>query len=63
MEITVQDVQDYWQRYCERYQLKPQIMIQGQQFIARDHEYWADQPMRELKHQVEQYFQKQRLAG
>jgi hypothetical protein len=60
--ITLQDVQDYWQRYCQRHALKHEIMAQGQRFIARDHVYWADHPMQELKQTVVQHLKKQREA-
>jgi hypothetical protein len=52
MEVTLKDVQDYWQGYCKRHELKPDITAQGHRFISLDHHYWADHPMQELKDKV-----------
>ena len=60
MEVTLKDVQDYWQHYCQRHELKPEVTAQGQRFISVDHEYWADHPMHELKEKVVQHIKKKR---
>ena len=60
MEVTLKDVQDYWQRYCQRHELKPEVTAQGQRFINVDHDYWADHPMHELKDKVVQHLKKKR---
>jgi|SoiMethySBSTD1v2_1073268.scaffolds.fasta_scaffold541041_1 hypothetical protein len=60
MEVTLEDVQDYWQRYCKRHELKPEVMTQGQRFIDLNHDYWADHPMHELKEKVVQHIKKRR---
>jgi hypothetical protein len=60
MEVTLKDVQDYWQRYCQRHELKPEVTAQGQRFINVDHDYWADHPMHELKDKVLQHIKKKR---
>ena len=49
MEVALQGVQDYWQRYCKRHELKSEITAQGQRFISLDNNYWADYTMQELK--------------
>ena len=49
MEVTLKDVMDYWQNYCQRHDLDPDVMVQGKRLIALDHNYWADHPMQALK--------------
>ena len=58
MEVTLQDVLDYWKRYCERHDLRPDILVQGQCDIAMDHHYWADHPMQQLRDRVVQHLKK-----
>ena len=49
MLVTRKDVQDYWKRYCERHQLGSEILAEGLQSIAINHEYWSDHTMQELR--------------
>jgi hypothetical protein len=58
--VTLKDVQDYWQCYCQRHELKPEVTAQGQRFISVDHDYWADHPMHELKDKVVKHLKKRR---
>ncbi len=60
MEVTLQEVQDYWQRYCKRHELESEITAQGQRFISLDHNYWADHTMQELKEKVVQHLKRKR---
>jgi hypothetical protein len=66
MEVTLQEVQDYWQRYCKRHRLNSEITEQGHCFISLDHHYWADHTMQALKEKVVQHLkskrQEQRMA-
>jgi len=60
MEVTLEEVQDYWARYCIRHALKQEIMTQGKRLIALDHSYWADHTMRQLHEKVGEYLKKKR---
>jgi hypothetical protein len=60
MEVTLKDVQDYWQGYCQRHELKPEITAQGLRFISLDPNFWADHHMHELKEKVVLYIKKKR---
>ena len=60
MEVALQGVQDYWQRYCKRHELKSEIIALGQRFISLDHNYWADHTMQELKEKVVQHLKRKR---
>jgi hypothetical protein len=60
MEVTLQEVQDYWERYCRRHELKPEVTALGQRFISLDHNYWADHTMQELKDKVVQHLKTER---
>jgi len=60
MEVALQGVQDYWQRYCKRHELKSEITAQGQRFISLDNNYWADYTMQELKDKVVQHLKRKR---
>jgi hypothetical protein len=52
MLVTRKDVQDYWTRYCERHQLRSEIVAEGLRQISLNHEYWADHTMQELREVV-----------
>ena len=60
MEVTLEDVQDYWTRYCICHALKEEIMTRGKRFIALDHNYWADHSMKQLEEKVIEYLKKKR---
>ena len=60
MEVALQGVQDYWQRYCKRHELKSEIRAQGLRSISLDHNYWADHTMQELKDKVVQHLKRKR---
>jgi hypothetical protein len=52
MEITLDEVLDYWRRYCKRHALQAELVAHGEQLIALDHDYWADHTMAKLKSTV-----------
>ncbi|MCC7548351.1 MAG: hypothetical protein IT532_11355 [Burkholderiales bacterium] len=48
MFISLEEVQDFWTRYCERHRLAGEVLQEGLRQIARNHEYWSDHTMQEL---------------
>ena len=48
MEMSAEEVKQFWRGYAERRKLSKEIIAKGEAKIAEDPEYWADQTMDEL---------------
>ena len=48
MEMSAEEVKQFWRGYCERRKLSQEIIAKGEAKIAEDPDYWADQTMDEL---------------
>ena len=48
MEMSAEEVKQFWRGYAERRKLSKEIIAKGEAKIAEDPDYWADQTMDEL---------------
>jgi hypothetical protein len=48
MEMSVEEIKEFWRGYCERRKLGKDIIARGERIIEQDPEYWADQTMDQL---------------
>ena len=48
MEMSAEEVKQFWRGYCERQKLGKEIIAKGEAIIDKDPEYWADQTMDQL---------------
>lgn len=48
MEMSAEEVKQFWHGYCERRKLANEIIAKGEKKIDEDPDYWADQTMDEL---------------
>lgn len=48
MDMTPEEVKQYWRGYCERHKVKQDLIAKGEARIEADPEYWADHTMGEL---------------
>ena len=48
MEMSADEVKQFWRGYCERRGVAKDIIAKGDQKIEADPEYWADQTMDRL---------------
>ncbi|MEW6690291.1 MAG: hypothetical protein AB1452_14510 [Pseudomonadota bacterium] len=48
MEMSAEEVKQFWRGYCERRKLDKEIIARGEKKIDEDPDYWADQTMDEL---------------
>lgn len=48
MEMSAEEVKQFWRGYCERRKLAKEIIAKGEKKIDEDPDYWADQTMDEL---------------
>ena len=52
MEMTAEEVKQFWRGYCERRKIGADIVAKGEAIIGKDPEYWADQTMGDLLEQL-----------
>ena len=52
MEMTAEEVKQFWRGYCERRKLSQEIIAKGEKIIEQDPEHWADQTMDQLLKQI-----------
>ena len=48
MEMTAEEVKQFWRGFCERRKVKPELVKKGEAVIDQDPEFWADQTMDQL---------------
>ena len=48
MDISAEEVKQFWREYCQRRKIDARIIERGEAKIAEDPDYWADQEMDEL---------------
>jgi hypothetical protein len=52
MEMSVQEIKDFWRGYCQRRRIAADVVARGDARIEQDPEYWADHTMDELLAEV-----------
>ena len=48
MDMTAEEVKQFWRGYCERRKVNAEIVKKGEAKIEEDPDYWADQTMADL---------------
>ena len=48
MDMSAEEIQQFWRGYCERRKVAKEIIAKGEKKIDEDPEFWADQTMDEL---------------
>ena len=48
MELSAQEVKEYWRDYCKRHHVAQDLLARGEAKIEEDLDYWADHTMGEL---------------
>ena len=48
MEMSAEEVKQFWRGWCERRKLGKNVIAKGEAIIEKDPEYWADQTMDQL---------------
>ena len=48
MDMSAEEVKQFWRGYCERRKLSKEITAKGEKKIDEDPDYWADQTMLKL---------------
>jgi hypothetical protein len=48
MDMSAEEVKQFWRGYAERRKLSKEIIAEGEKKIDEDPEYWADQTMDQL---------------
>jgi hypothetical protein len=52
MKMSSEEVKQYWQDYCKRHKVAPELVARGNERIDQDPEQWADRTMGELLAEV-----------
>ena len=52
MEMTVQEIKDFWRSFCERRKIGQDVIAKGDARIEEDPEFWADHTMTELLEEI-----------
>ena len=48
MDMSAEEIKQFWRGYCERRKVAKEIIAKGEKKIEEDPEFWADQTMDEL---------------
>ena len=48
MDMTAEEIKQFWRGYCERRKLSKEIVAKGEAKIEENPDYWADQTMDQL---------------
>jgi hypothetical protein len=48
MDMSAEEVKQFWRGYCERRKIAKDVVAKGERKIEEDPEFWADQTMDEL---------------
>lgn len=48
MDMSAEEVKQFWRAYCERRKVSKDLVAKGEKKIDEDPEFWADQTMDEL---------------
>jgi len=48
MDMSAQEIQEFWHGFCERQKVPPALRAEGDREIAADPEFWADHTMWDL---------------
>lgn len=48
MEMSAEEVKQFWRGYCERRKLSPDLVKRGEKKIDENPDHWADQTMDRL---------------
>jgi hypothetical protein len=48
MDMTAEEVKQFWRGFCERRKVGADLVKKGEAKIDEDPEYWADQQMADL---------------
>lgn len=54
MQMSSEEVKQFWRGYCERRKVAAALVKKGEQEIDKDPEFWADQTMDQLLQLVQQ---------
>jgi hypothetical protein len=49
MDISAEEIKEFWRGYCQRRNIPAEIVARGEAEIDRDPDFWADQTMDELQ--------------
>lgn len=52
MDMTAQEIKDFWRSFCERRKIAKDVIARGDAKIEQDSEYWADHTMTELLEEI-----------
>ncbi len=52
MDMSAEEVKQFWREFCERRGLGPEIVAKGEAKIDERPDYWADQTMSRLLEQI-----------
>jgi len=48
MDISAEEIKDFWRDYCERRGIAEALIAKGEAMIDEEPEHWADRTMDEL---------------
>lgn len=48
MEMSAEEIKQFWRGWCERRKVAPELVKKGEAEIDRDPERWADETMDQL---------------
>jgi hypothetical protein len=48
MDMSAEEIKQFWRGFCERRGLGEEIIAKGEKKIEEDPDYWADQTMAQL---------------
>ena len=48
MEMTAEEIKQFWRGFCQRRKIAAEVIAKGEAIIDKDPEYWADQTMGDL---------------
>jgi len=52
MEMSAEEVKQFWRGYCQRRKIGADVVAKGEALIDQDPDYWADQTMGDLLDQL-----------
>ncbi len=52
MDMTAQEIKDFWRSFCERRKIGKDIVARGDAKIEQDPDFWADHTMTELLDEI-----------
>ncbi len=52
MDMTAEEIKQFWRGFCQRRKISADIIARGEAVIDKDPEHWADQTMGDLLNQL-----------